>query len=171
MTRRVKEYKVKELFKIQTGDFHAVKELEEGNTPLISCGDTANGLIGYFDIPADKLHKRKLTVAYNGSWPLMVKFHPYEFGVKDDVAVLNPLTPMSDGTLLYIAASLDRMVWRYHYGRKCYREKLGETTVTLPVVKQKGNGDALDESYMDGLLKTALEKVTKDVTSSVKNLI
>lgn len=170
MTHKHKNFKLKELFAVRSGDFHAVKELEPGEIPLISCGDYSNGLVGYFDIPEDKIHERRITVAYNGSWPLMAKFHPYKFGTKDDVAVLVPLTPMSDGALLYVAASLDRMVWRYHYGRKCYQEKMGEVTLSLPIVKN-GRLKVLDESLMDNLLRQALAKVSSDVSNSIIKLV
>jgi hypothetical protein len=81
-------FKLRELFRVRSGDFHAVNELDPGHTRLISCGDLNNGLVGYYDIPKDQRYGRTLTVAYNGSWPLTTKFHPYEFGAKDDVAVL-----------------------------------------------------------------------------------
>lgn len=41
------------------------------------------------------------------------KVHPYSFAAKDDVAVLLPLKPLSDATLLYVAALLNRMIWPY----------------------------------------------------------
>jgi len=170
MTRAFKEFTVKDLFVVQSGDFHALKELAPGNTPLISCGDEANGVVGYYDIPPGKVYRRRVTVAYNGSWPLMSKYHPYDFGAKDDVAVLVPRSPLSDGTLLYVAASLDRMVWRFHYGRKCFREKLLTITLPLPVVKLNGD-DVLDEGYMDGLLIRAKTRVTEDVTKSATALV
>ena len=74
-----------ELFDVRSGDFHAFTELDSGNIPLVSCGETNNGVIGRFDIPDDKIYGRCLTVAYNGSWPLLTKYHPYRFGAKDDV--------------------------------------------------------------------------------------
>ena len=101
--------------------------------PLISCGDTSNGLIGYYEIPAGLTYERVLTVAYNGSWPLMTKFHPYRFGAKDDVAVLIPREPMSDAALLYVAAALNSMIWRYSYGRKCFRGKLRNVSIFIPM--------------------------------------
>ena len=105
--------KVSALFDVNSGDFHALKELEPGKIPLVSCGDTDNGVMGYYDIPADKQYRDTITVAYNGSWPIMSKFHPYAFGAKDDVAVLLPHQSMSTLALLYVAALLNRTTWRY----------------------------------------------------------
>ena len=100
------------LFNIQSGNFHAKAELDPGKTPLISCGDTHNGLVGKYDIPREKTFERCLTVAYNGSWPLLTKYHPYRFGAKDDVGILLPRSSMQETTLLYIAAILSREKWR-----------------------------------------------------------
>lgn len=125
--------KISELFEVASGDYHAVaKELDEGAVPLVSCGDTDNGVIGYYDIPPNRRHKMALTVAYNGSWPIMSKFHPYEFGAKDDVAVLTPRQPMTTLTLLYVATLFNAMTWRYSYGRKCFRDKLRDVTLSIP---------------------------------------
>jgi len=87
--------KVATLFNVVSGDFHAIKELEPGDIPLVSCGDTDNGVMGYYDVPPDQQYRNAITVAYNGSWPIMSKFHPYAFGAKDDVAVLVPHYPMT----------------------------------------------------------------------------
>nr|WP_276978067.1 hypothetical protein [Ferrimicrobium acidiphilum] len=38
-----------------------------------------------------------VTVAYNGSWPLLTKYHPYKFGTKDDVGLLIPKNPLKEG--------------------------------------------------------------------------
>jgi type I restriction enzyme M protein len=111
-----------QLFSVQAGDFHATKELDPGSVPLVSCGDTNNGVMGYFDIPPERTYRHAVTVAFNGSWPLLSKFHAYEFGAKDDVAVLIPRVPLRQETLIYVAAMLNRMTWRYSYGRKCFRQ-------------------------------------------------
>src|SRR3990167_8251652 len=124
MGQQYRTYKVAELFAVNSGDFHALSELDAGDVPLISCGDLNNGLVGYFDIPEKKRYDHAITVAYNGS-PLTTKFHPYPFGAKDDVAVLTPLKPMGECAVMYVAALLNRMTWRYSYGRKCFKEKLG----------------------------------------------
>jgi hypothetical protein len=129
--------KVDDLFEVQSGDFHAASELDAGNVPLISCGDVNSGLMGHYDIPQEKTYHHAITVAYNGSWPLTAKFHPYKFAAKDDVAVLIPKKPMKDTTQLYVATLLNKQVWRYSYGRKCFRAKLRNLKLTVPVIKHK----------------------------------
>ena len=141
--------KISELFAVQSGEYHVMKDLDSGAVPLVSCGDTDNGVIGYFDIPEDHQFQGAITVAYNGSWPIMAKFHPYKFGTKDDVAVLLPLLPMSNLALLYVAALLNQMKWRYSYGRKCFKEKL--EGVILPVAVVRSDTVQLDDAAVSAL--------------------
>ncbi len=147
---RTRNFLIGDLFDLSPGAFHATSELEAGSIPLVSCGEENNGVIGYYDIPSESTHRRALTVSFNG-FPLTTNFHPYLFGAKDDVAVLVPKTPLSDGTLIYIAALLNSMKWRYSYGRKCYREKLRYVRLPLPskstVIDQGVPDRMLDEVY------------------------
>lgn len=65
-------------------------------------------------------------------------------GAKDDVGVLEGgnLRPT---TLIYIGAILNRMTWRFSYGRKCFKEKLKRQRFLLPI-DEEGN---LDENYIE----------------------
>ncbi|HLF16121.1 MAG TPA: restriction endonuclease subunit S [Candidatus Thermoplasmatota archaeon] len=140
---------ISELFEVSSGDIHASSELDDGRMPLVSCGETNNGVVGTFTIPPEKtIHERCLTVAYNGSWPLLTKYHPYRFAAKDDVGVLIPKQEMRESSLLYVAAVLSREKWRYSYGRKCYKEKLPLVEIRLPM-KRDG---VLDEDAITRLL-------------------
>jgi type I restriction enzyme M protein len=152
MNLKLTSKEIGSLFTVTSGDFHVIRNLDPGNVPVISCGDTNNGLVGYFDIPDDMTYERALTVAYNGSWPLTTKFHPYKFAAKDDVAVLTPLTSMRDTTLFYMAATLDVQKWRYSYGRKCFREKLQQVSILVPM-----RNKAVDEDLIAQLCPSNLE--------------
>lgn len=127
-----------QIFLVHSGDFHATKELEPGSIPLVSCGETNNGVIGYFDIPEQFQYHNMLTCAYNGQ-PLTTKFHHYPFGAKDDVAVLKPKTEMQITTLYFIAAIINSMRWRYSYGRKCFRAKMKALEILVPTIEIKGD--------------------------------
>lgn len=162
----MKKTRIVELFDVVSGDYHALKELDPGEVPLISCGDTDNGLVGYFNVPYNKTYERCLTVAYNGSWPLLSKFHPYRFGAKDDVAVLIPKKSMSDVALLYVAALLNRMTWRYSYGRKCFQKKLCNVEIPLPVKSEEFV--SVDEAAVRSVLP---EKFRESVLSTYKSAL
>lgn len=159
----LKTYKLSEFFTLTPGSFHATWELDPGDVPLVSCGWENNGVIGYYDIQPPNVHERALTVAFNGA-PLTTHFHPYRFGAKDDIAVLAPLQPIPDSILLYVAALLNAKVWRYGYGRKCYREKLARIDIALPV---SGARQELDTTLPDRLLATAYRRVKEDAAASV----
>jgi hypothetical protein len=130
---RFSKMPIAKLFNIESGDFHSTEELEAGEIPLISCGDRDNGIIGFYAPPPDKTYRDTLTVAYNGDWPLMAKFHPYEFAAKDDVAVLHPREPMELPSLLFIQMLLNRETWRHSYGRKLYKVRLEKFEIGVPV--------------------------------------
>ena len=159
MNRLLMKQTLDDLFIVKSGDIHATNELDPGSIPLVSCGSIGHGLVGHFDIPKECRYQHSLTVAYNGSWPLLAKFHPYEFGAKDDVAVLIPRKPMQDSTLLYIAALLNSMTWRYSYYRHCYRDKVRKTVITLPIRKD-GDQRWIDEASIAKLLKVDAKKLT-----------
>jgi hypothetical protein len=129
---------IKSLFDVRSGDFHRVEDLASGDVPLISCGARDNGIIGFYNPPADKTYRDMLTVAYNGDYPLMAKFHPYNFAAKDDVAVLHPRRPLDLASKLFIQMLLNREVWRHSYGRKLYRLRLEKFELKLPVDTQGG---------------------------------
>ena len=143
------------LFKVESGEFHATHELGPGEVPLISCGAVEDGLIGYFDVPPEQCHRNCITVAYNGSWPLLAKFHPYDFGAKDDVAVLTPLGRMREHTLLYVAAVLNLMTWRYSYYRKTFRVRVRNTQIPIPM-----SGGEVDEDAIEALAVLDAEAFT-----------
>ncbi|SRR5260221_5097414 len=162
-----KEFQIGQLFRLVPGHFHAKSELDSGRVPLISCGWENNGLIGYYDIPNENTHSHVLTVAFNGA-PLTTHFHPYRFGAKDDVAVLLPISPMPNSVLIYVAALLNAKTWRYSYGRKCYREKLKNVSLTLPIERRS---QAVDSELPDALLKEAHQRVKSAATESVEALL
>jgi hypothetical protein len=153
-----------ELFHVKSGDFHSTSELDTGNTALISCGETNNGLVGYFDIPEEFAYQHTLTVAYNGQ-PLTTKFHPYKFGAKDDVAVLLPYQPMQDTTLLYVASQLNSAMWRYSYGRKCFREKLRNVAIFVPI-----KNDWIDEKAVANFCPPHLQEFWNFIKNASQQL-
>lgn len=157
MKQKYSDFKIIQLFDVKSGDYHAIDQLDAGNTPLIACGITDNGFVGYYDVAPGKIYERAITVAYNGL-PLVTKFHPYRFGAKDDVGILIPKTPMRDSTLFYVAALLNSMTWRYSYGRKCYREKLQNISISLPATQSKG-AMILDENAISKIFPITFDEI------------
>lgn len=133
---------------LHSGDYHNASALPDGKIPLVSCGETNNGIIGHYSIPLEKTYENTLTIAFNGSWPLLTKFHPYKFGAKDDVAVCIPKTPLKLSTLVYLQYVINRECWRYSYGRKCFREKLSNIKLKVPI---KPDG-TIDEDVIEQIV-------------------
>ncbi len=135
---------IESIFTVKSGDYHNAADLPIGNIPLISCGKTDNGLVGYFDIPSKNVYCNTLTVAYNGQ-PLTTRYHPYSFAAKDDVAVLLPKRPLKATSLLFIQLMLNSETWRYSFGRKCFREKLSNISINLPITGKEFNEGMISE--------------------------
>lgn len=129
---RVKSFQLEQIFDIKSGDFHSVEELNTGEIPLISCQDTDNGIAGFYDIPEEKTYINMITVAYDGQ-PLSTKLHNYRFAAYDNVGVCVPKFALKPTTLFLITLMLNRERWRYSYGRKCYKAKLRNLRIELPV--------------------------------------
>ena len=131
MPQPMAKARIGEAFEVRAGDFHSAAALGPGDTPLASCGDGNHGIVGRFDIPAERRHSNALTVACNGQ-PLTAKYRPYAFGAKSDICVLIPREAMPTARLLHFAAALNSMRWRFSYGRKCFGDKLRALEVQIP---------------------------------------
>ncbi len=141
---------ITQLFKVESGDFHSVEELPLGDIPLVSCGDQDNGIIGFCEPPPSKIYRNILTVAYNGDWPLMAKFHPYDFAAKDDVALLHPRHPLGLASILFVQMLLNRETWRHSYGRKLYRLRLEKFELKIPMDSNERIDDAAILTWLNG---------------------
>jgi hypothetical protein len=149
------------LFVIKSGDFHKAEDLPVGSIPLVSCGDANNGIMRFCSVPEKYIYQNALTVAYNGR-PLLTKYHPYRFAAKDDVAVLIPKKPVPLATLLFTQIMLIREMWRYSYGRKCFREKLSKMCLLFP---QK-NGEIDKEFIQQVVSNTSYWKFFTEIVGS-----
>lgn len=135
------------LFTLNSGDYHNASALPDGDTPLVSCGNTNNGVMRFITVPATKIYENTLTIAYNGQ-PLTTKYHPYKFAAKDDVAVCVPINPLRKTTYLFLQFSIENEKWRFSYGRKCFNEKLSHMKILAPLLQ---NGQ-LDEDLIEEIV-------------------
>jgi hypothetical protein len=116
---------------------------------LKSCADTDEGITGYYDIDTSKTYENTLTVTYDGL-PLTAKYHDYRFAAYDNVGVLVPRHDYRKTTLVYMAAAITSKRWRYSYGRKCYKSKLTNLKIVVPVT---GN-NVINEDVIEQLVKS-----------------
>lgn len=142
---------ISDIFELHSGDYHNASELPNGSIPLVSCGDADNGVMRLCSVPIEKTYRNTLTIAYNGSWPLLTKYHPYRFAAKDDVAVCLPRKELLVSTLIFIQYVINRQIWRYSYGRKCFRHKLAKMQLYVPVNK----AGEVDEESIDKIVRNS----------------
>ena len=143
-----KEFFINDLFKINSGEYHSINNLDKGKIPLVSCSDADNGISGFYNIPERNTHKDCITIAYDGR-PLTAKYHNYKFSAYDNVGVLNPIKETKKTTLIFITILVNIQRWRYGYGRKCYKQKLEWIKLKLPV----NNEGKLDEVFIEKIMR------------------
>jgi hypothetical protein len=144
-----KSFALGDIYDLMPGDYHNASILKTGKTPLVSCGDLDNGIIGFVTAPESRIYQCRLTVALNGQ-PLTTKYHPYRFAAKDDIAVCIPRSPLQLTTEMFIQATINRERWRYSYYRKCYVDKLRRLCFQLP-----SSSGAIDEGAMRKMVEAA----------------
>lgn len=108
--------------------------LPEGTIPLISSGDTDNGVAGFFDIPP--LYKKVISVARTGSVGSAF-YHPYSCTINSDCIVLEPKKEFSDEQMFVFVALLRKNIYRYSYGRKVTPERLLLTEIPFDISYSK----------------------------------
>jgi len=161
-------YSLNELFKVYTGDFHSVNELDEGNIPLISCSTEDNGICGFYNISNENTYANKITIAYDGQ-PLTAKYHPYKFAAYDNVGVLIPKLDFPIETIIYIVWYVNNLKWRYSYGRKCYHDKIKNIEIKIPSKDKKINHKWIKSlmntsSYWKNVCSQFLQNIELNIT-------
>jgi hypothetical protein len=129
------QFRIDALFNLERGDFHSLKVLKKGKYPTVSRTTEDNGVVGYSAIPKKAIIHRPLTITVSTTTgDAFVQLE--EYLATDNVVICTSKSPMSLGTLFFVALMLNREKWRYSYGRQCYKEKFAKTTITLPVDEQ-----------------------------------
>ncbi len=131
------------------GPYHIHGGLDIGSIPLISTSAQNNGVAGYFDVPGSLTFKDAITVTSDGA-PLTAFYHPYVFTAKDNVIIFEPGSDLKYSTIFYIVTEINRIKWRFSYGRKCYLNKIDKVKIFIPV---KGDG-SIDQDYIEDIVNT-----------------
>ncbi|MHB8104526.1 MAG: restriction endonuclease subunit S [Dehalococcoidales bacterium] len=144
-----KIFKIDEIFVPQRGHFHAIDRLEQGNYPTISRVSGDNGVVGFYAKPtkAKVFPKGTITVS-TVTGDAFLQQTP--FIATDNVVICIPIIQLRVSTLLYIVALLNKIKWRYSYGRQCYKNNFLKTVLNLPVLKD----DNIDEDYIEEFVTT-----------------
>ena len=144
----IKPVLVTNFFNLERGQFHALNHLDIGKFPTVSRTKWDNGIEGFYDRPdrAKIYPKFWLTVStVTGNAFLQVS----PFIATDNVVILRPKKSMKVTTLIFIQSLINRVSWRYSYGRQCYKKTFSKTEIYVPL-----NSDGiLDEDYIESLVK------------------
>lgn len=144
-------FKAQEVFVMKRGHFHSITALDIGEYPTISRVSTDNGLVGFYEIPegAEVLPPKTITVSTVTGDTFV---QPIPFIATDNVVLCTPQAKYQDlsvASLYFVAMMINRVKWRYSYGRQCYMAKFAKTEFLLPIT-ESGN---LDKEYMEIMVK------------------
>ena len=140
----IHKFQITQLFNLVRGHFHALDKLEKGSYLTISRVSDNNGLVGFYEKPkwAKVFPAGTMTIS-TVTGDAFIQYEP--FIATDNVVMCIPQKPFRATTLIYIQALLNKLKWRYSYGRQCYKGSFEKTMITLPAI----NDDKLDEDYME----------------------
>jgi hypothetical protein len=144
---KTKKFQITELFELERGHFHAIDRLEKGNYPTISRVSDDNGLVGFYKKPkrAKIFPKGIITIStVTGD----AFFQSTPFIATDNVVMCIPKKSFRATTLFYIQALLNKVKWRYSYGRQCYKGNFQKTVIELPI---KSNSE-INEDYVEDIV-------------------
>lgn len=145
----VKRFQITELFELERGHFHAIDRLEKGKYPTVSRVSTDNGIVGFYSKPpkASVFPSGILTVS-TVTGDAFIQYTP--FIATDNVVMCVPKKTYRLSTLIYIQLLLNKVKWRYSYGRQCYKSNFQKTTIFLPIRTDK----EIDEDYIESIVST-----------------
>ncbi|MBR1429129.1 MAG: restriction endonuclease subunit S [Rickettsiales bacterium] len=133
-----KEFMVGELFDVvlSAGDLK-LEECEAGETPLISSGETNNGIVGFItkdEKDKSQIFKNCITIdMFCNAYYQPFSFYAVSHG---RVNMLVPKQEMSKFVCLFICAVLNNEEYRFNYGRAVYSNTAENITLNLPTTPQ-----------------------------------
>lgn len=130
------EFRVDDLFSVQLskGDIK-LDDMLIGDVPLVSSGETNNGVVGYIDSAGDGkaeiFSKNKITVDMFGNvYYQEDNFYAVSHG---RVNILEPVFDMTKYIGLFIVSIINKEKFKYSYGRAVYSNVLCNVIIKLPI--------------------------------------
>ncbi|MBQ9254345.1 MAG: restriction endonuclease subunit S [Bacteroidales bacterium] len=144
-----KWFKIGELFDIEKGH-EIIKELTEGETPLISAKYGNNGVDSFVYSPTEIFEGDVITTSSNGQ-PGISYYQQNKFCATGDVNILIPKFKTSSYICLFISTIIENETYRFNYGRKWGKGKMEIHKIKLPAT-QDGEPDwVFMENYIKSL--------------------
>ena len=159
-----KKYILGDLFDMQRGTGYGLKDLVEGNTPLISATTKKNSIVAYANV-TPKFDAETITITTDGAGMgyATVQMKPFDIA-SNAVAVL----PYDNNVGLYakffVCAVIRQYANRFSYKDKMNRDRLLQLEVYLPATS---DGQP-DWNYMESYMKAVMEESEKSLENLKK---
>lgn len=149
-----KEFRVGDLFQVELakGDIK-FNEVDDGDIPLVSSGESNNGVVGYIDsfgdgkseiFPANRITVDMFGNAFYQNEPFFAVSH-------GRVNILNPKFNLTKNIGLFVSTIIKQEQYKFSYGRAVYSGVAENMSIVLPV-NSDGNPDwQFMENYIKAL--------------------
>lgn len=150
------EFKLEDLFEIETGKDLIIKNIKIGDIPVISHSSVNNGVsIRSKFIKNRKLYNcaKSITLADRGTFYATVQAEDYYLGTRVK-SLISKSDDSSIYSLIFISTIINQEKYRYNYGRNA-THRLPETIIKLPI-KPKSSPDENSEpdwKFMEDYIK------------------
>ena len=143
-------FKIGNLFEVQLskGDIK-LDDMDEGPIPLVSSGESHNGIVGFIDVCGDgkaEIFKgNKITIDMFGN----AFYQPNDFYAVSHgrVNILNPNFTLTKNIGLFITSIIKMEQYKYSYGRAVYSGVAADMEIFLPIQKQIDGTPLLNKEY------------------------
>lgn len=163
------KFKISDLFNVElaSGDIK-LENVKSGDIPLVSSGETNNGIVGYIDKGGDgisKIFKKgKITVdMFCNAFYQDQDFYAVSHG---RINILTSKTPITENASLFITSLINAEKYKFSYGRALYSNTLANMYIHLPA---KASGKP-DYSFMEKSIKEIIYNKKSNLNSLDKLL-
>ncbi len=141
-----KEFHVKDVFNVKTGNYIPARDLEDGDIPRITAKSVNNGIGLYIaENEKAKIHNNAITASFLGNY----FYHDYDFTVDMKIHVLKPKKHVLNRyTGLFITTVLNKNLGTFSYGNQLSSSDIKAKIIKLPVDKN----DEVNWSYMENYM-------------------
>lgn len=153
-----KEFKIKSLFNVvlSKGDLK-IDDVEQGNIPLLSSGESNNGIIGYINEEGDGIAKifegNVISVdMFCNAFYQKLPFYAVSHG---RVNILLPKFKLTSYIALFICSIIKKEQYRFSYGRAVYCSVCENIKLKLPaILNSETNEYEPDWQFMEDYIKS-----------------
>lgn len=149
-TKEWKWFQVKNLFDVQLskGDIK-LEDMGRGTTPLVSSGESNNGIVGRIDSNGDGRAERfsdnTLTVdMFCNAFYQSKEYYAVSHG---RVNILKPKFPFNKYIGMFVATLIKKEQYKYSYGRAVYSTVAANMEIKLPIVLNDDNKPVIDDNH------------------------